>query len=197
MLERTAHPNPRLLIINGLPASGKSTLARKVAPALGLPLHSKDVIKELLFDQLGWGDRERSKQLGSAAWELIWAITYETLRGGGSLAIESNFDAARAADRIETWRREFPFHLIELHCRAEREVLVTRFRDRALGPHRHPGHCETDGFLLETEFFPRLRTDLDQLIPGTNGALTVDTTLPSSVDESAIIAELRHLLWPS
>ena len=63
--ESTAHagidPVPRLLIVNGLPGSGKTTLSRELAPRLGLPLISKDDIKELLFDQLGWSDREHSK----------------------------------------------------------------------------------------------------------------------------------------
>ena len=69
--ESTAHagidPVPRLLIVNGLPGSGKTTLSRELAPRLGLPLISKDDIKELLFDQLGWSDREQSKRFGGAA----------------------------------------------------------------------------------------------------------------------------------
>ena len=41
------------VLVNGLPGSGKTTLARAVARGLGLPLSSKDVIKETRADVLG------------------------------------------------------------------------------------------------------------------------------------------------
>ena len=39
-----------LIIIAGMPASGKSTYARKLSRALGYPIIEKDNIKEQLFD---------------------------------------------------------------------------------------------------------------------------------------------------
>lgn len=42
-----------VVLVNGLSGSGKSTLARALSRALGLPLFSKDVIKETLADHLG------------------------------------------------------------------------------------------------------------------------------------------------
>lgn len=39
-------------MVSGAPAAGKSTLARALAPRLGLPLISQDDIKETLFDAL-------------------------------------------------------------------------------------------------------------------------------------------------
>jgi predicted kinase len=188
--------SPRLLLINGLPASGKTTLSRALAPELGLPLFGKDDLKDLLFDQLGWSDRERSKQIGGAAWELLWLIADRTLRAGGSLAIESNFVTERAAERLAQWHVALAIHVVELHCTADRDVLVQRFRDRALGSDRHPGHDETNLVALETEFVPRLLTDEDALIPGTDGAMVVDTTHPATINLPTIAADLRRLLWP-
>jgi adenylylsulfate kinase-like enzyme len=40
---------PVVLIITGPPASGKSTLRRKLARKLGLPFLGKDVFKEILL----------------------------------------------------------------------------------------------------------------------------------------------------
>ena len=51
---------PLVVIITGPPASGKSMLGRELARRLALPLLSKDLFKEVLFDQLGWSDREWS-----------------------------------------------------------------------------------------------------------------------------------------
>lgn len=51
------HPSPQVILVNGLPATGKTTLARRIATDLRLPLLAKDAIKETLFDTLGWSDR--------------------------------------------------------------------------------------------------------------------------------------------
>jgi glucokinase len=45
---------PRLVVlVNGLPAAGKTTLARALSNRLSLPLFSKDVIKEAHADVFG------------------------------------------------------------------------------------------------------------------------------------------------
>jgi hypothetical protein len=41
-----------------------------------------------------------------------------------------------------------------------------------------------------------LLTDDDALIPGTDGAMVVDTTHPASIDLPSIAADLSRLLWP-
>ena len=47
-----------IVVISGMPASGKTSLARRLAPVIGLPIVDKDVILEILFDALGTGDAE-------------------------------------------------------------------------------------------------------------------------------------------
>ena len=44
------------VVISGLPGSGKTTLARRLAPALNLPLIDKDDILDRLFEAKGSGD---------------------------------------------------------------------------------------------------------------------------------------------
>src|SRR6266508_4058354 len=66
-------PTPRgapvrtLLLVTGAPSSGKTTLAVPLARHLGLPLITKDTIKEALFDTLGTGDHTWSTRLGAAS----------------------------------------------------------------------------------------------------------------------------------
>ena len=45
------------ILVAGMPASGKSTIAVRISEALGIPMLSKDSIKEVLFDDLGFHSR--------------------------------------------------------------------------------------------------------------------------------------------
>lgn len=65
------------LLINGVPASGKSTIATGLiakltaagTPAVPLGL---DTVKEALFAQIGTGDREYNRMLGRASYHAIF-----------------------------------------------------------------------------------------------------------------------------
>src|SRR3989442_1170409 len=48
---------PKLVLVNGLPGTGKTTVARKISDHFHWPCFSKDVFKELIFDGLGWSDK--------------------------------------------------------------------------------------------------------------------------------------------
>ena len=47
----------RAILVNGVPASGKSTVARAVTDRFGWPLLALDTIKEPFFDEIGAVDR--------------------------------------------------------------------------------------------------------------------------------------------
>jgi predicted kinase len=48
----------RAVLVNGVPASGKSTVARGISVRTGWLLLILDRVKEPFFDELGIGDRE-------------------------------------------------------------------------------------------------------------------------------------------
>ena len=46
------------ILVTGIPAAGKSTTAEFLAEHFGIPVISKDKIKELMFDDIGFHSRE-------------------------------------------------------------------------------------------------------------------------------------------
>ena len=84
-------PLPLLIVVTGPPASGKTTLSRRIANDLHLPLISRDGIKEILFDGLGWSDREWSKRLGKVSYELTYYFVQLHIASGQPVIVESNF----------------------------------------------------------------------------------------------------------
>jgi predicted kinase len=180
-----------LILVNGLPASGKSSLAKQLSEALAIPMLSKDGIKESLFDSLGWSDREWSMRLGVASMGLLWKIAREHVEIGATLILESNFVRRFADEAIAEMRAKTPVRVIEVHCTADREVLVSRYRARADTNDRHPGHVEWSGEQMELEFIPRLRTGSDEYIEQADHLIEVDTTNFDQVDIDAIVEQVR------
>ncbi|UGT63085.1 AAA family ATPase [Nocardia asteroides] len=61
-----------LVLVNGLPGSGKSTVGRALAAELGAQFLAKDVVKEALADCVD--DAAGVAALGGVAMEAVWAL---------------------------------------------------------------------------------------------------------------------------
>src|SRR5690242_17072199 len=82
---------PLLVIVNGLPASGKTTLAKRLSADLSLPVFSRDGIYETLYDVLHSQDDGGLPLLGSASYRLLYTITGSLLAAAQPLIVEGFF----------------------------------------------------------------------------------------------------------
>jgi predicted kinase len=181
---------PCLIVVSGLPSSGKSTIAKQLQGYLPYPLIAKDTLKELLFDSLGTGDRAWSKRLSGAAYTLLFSQTVDHLRLGHSCIIEGNFRWCDLHARFAELRAFEP-HVVQLHCIADPAVLVDRFRQRASS--RHAGHVDQAS---DEEITRELRESEQHPLPLPGTLVTCDTTndwqSAMRVAVNTIVTQLRE-----
>jgi predicted kinase len=179
---------PVLIIVHGLPATGKTTITQRLAADVGLPLASKDLFKETLFDTLGWRDRAWSQQLGRASIALLFQFMEVQLRAGCSCIVECNFSPVLATPEFVALRERYTYEPIEIVCRCDGPVLWEWFKRRAGSGERHAGHVDHQSY---DDLAPMLLRGTTAPLGIGGHVLDVDTTDWNRVDYAALVATIR------
>ena len=82
---------PLLILVNGLPGAGKTTLARRLAADLRLPVFSRDGIYETLYDALDGAAAGVPSLLGAASFALLYQSAGAVLAAGHPVIVEGFF----------------------------------------------------------------------------------------------------------
>jgi cytidylate kinase len=181
-----ANLNPiSFVVVSGLPGSGKTTLARKLAPALGLSLIDKDDILEGLFEALGIGDADWRQRLSRASDEI-----FERLARSSSGAVLTSFwrhpEISRQCGTPAHWIVSASSRIVEVYCACEPEIAAARFVNRQ----RHPGHL--DGAKRAEDVVANFRTLAAAGPLGIGKFLRVDST--NEIDLDMIVGQVNLLL---
>jgi predicted kinase len=185
--------SPLLVIVSGPPASGKTTIAERLAGALNLPLLTKDSFKELLADTLHVDGIDWSKKLGAASFELLFSLAERLLVANVSVVIEGNFEPDLSIDRFKAITCHSGASVAQVICRADPEELVERYKRRDASGQRHAIHA--DGrYVSEETFVEQFRDGLDEPLNLPGPVFDIDTTDGETVDIGEIASAIERRL---
>ncbi|TPM31810.1 ROK family protein [Mesorhizobium sp. B2-3-4] len=178
-ISRSAQPR-RAVLVNGIPASGKSTVSHGIADRMGWPLLTLDTVKNPFLEVLDGVDREFNRTLGRASYKAIWSLVGEA-PAGSTFVVDAWFGFQPREVLEDHLRNAGVEQTVEIWCHAPGEVLAERYGAR-LGQ-RLPGHPGA-------AYIPELMELAKRAEPLRRGPLfDVDTTQP--IDFDAITAWLR------
>ena len=170
----------QLVVVSGLPASGKTTMGALLSRRLSMPLIDKDAILEEMFDTVGCANEKERSRLSRASDEVLYALAATS----PAAVLVNWWDRESAPARL----RDITPSVVEVFCHCPIDVAAARFMSRA----RHPGHRDWSRSSTEIrQSFDRLGTAFPKPL-GIGHVLRVDTEL--DVDADVVVRQVRGAL---
>lgn len=137
-----------LIVLAGMPATGKSTVAAALSQSFGYPILEKDYIKEGLFDTLGFENYAQKRALDHAANNVLLRMLEAMLKVGNSAIVDNNFDTSSGEKLCELIENYSP-NCVTVFLTGDAKVLHQRYTLRDNAHKRHLGH------VLQEHYPPR------------------------------------------
>ena len=142
------------ILVTGIPAAGKSTMAKVMSEKLKLPVISKDTIKELLFDNVGFQSRAEKVKLGIASMEIMYYAAGQLMKAGQAFILENNFEYS-SEQGIGSLLEKYRYSALTITLTGDYKVIYQRFLERESSPDRHRGHVVNDCYPEKKENNPK------------------------------------------
>lgn len=128
-----------VVLVNGVPASGKTTVTHQLSERFSLPILTIDGIKEPFMAQFSEIDRAFNRKLGCAAYDVIWSIIRHAPAGCPFL-VDAWFGFQPKEKLVDYLKKAGVTQILEVWNAVTPDVAVARYAQR-LGERRvgHPG----------------------------------------------------------
>ncbi len=185
---------PPLVLVHGAPATGKSTLARRIAGPLRLPLLSRDALKEAMADRTPFESLAESERFGLASVGVFYAVARELLAAGTGVVLDNVF--SRGVVEADLRPLLIASRAVQLYCTLPLPEVQRRYAARYERGERHP--CHFDGERLAHVRSGERRIDWSRFAPLDLDlpTLRVDTTDGYVPDLDAVLAFIRDAPVP-
>lgn len=179
---------PCLLIVQGAPGTGKTTVARRLSKDLAIDCFSKDAFKELLYDSIGAPTSvDDTKRYGRISIRAIYSAADEYLHSGRDVMIEAPLEAQFALSDLAAIAASD--HIIQVHVICDPNEQVERFNARLQNNERHAGHIDT---VLTVDAARATQARNNQLSGFTT--YTIDTSTGKDGEYETVLANIKEEL---
>ncbi len=141
------------ILVTGIPAAGKSTTAARLSEYFRLPVISKDKIKELMYDEIGFRSREEKVKLGIASMNIMYDMAEQLMKNNQPFILENNFEKMSKAPLLEILEKYW-YTAITVTLTGNYPEIYKRFVERNNSPDRHRGHIVNDSYPEKTPNSP-------------------------------------------
>ena len=118
-------------------------MAEVMSEMLKLPVISKDTLKELLFDNVGFQSRAEKVKLGIASMEIMYYVAGQLMKVGQPFILENNFEYS-SEHGVKTLLEKYQYSALTITLTGDYKVIYQRFLERENSPDRHRGHIVND-----------------------------------------------------
>ena len=174
---------PVAIVVTGLPASGKSTIARRLAADLDWPMFDKDDFLEALFDRHPVNSLDDRRRLSRQSDDVF----RQAACGAKSAVLVSHWQPANGVENTGTptdFLKQAFGRIVEVHCACTVETALQRFTARE----RHPSHMDAE------RGEDAIRHQFEALAPGyplgLGALISVDTDV--MLDMAPLISRVRE-----
>lgn len=161
--EENMNNKPFVIIITGIPCTGKTTLSKILQKQLNINVVSKDGIKEILFDKYGFTNLKEKNDLNLKSFEELLKCCFHLIEENENFIVENDFFEEEQI-KFKSLFENKSYTIISILLDGDENVIYERMleRDQNKNSGRHLGHISYESYPLKEDFTYKIPFSLMQ-----------------------------------